>query len=215
MPRFRAPLRKALLALVALVVCQVGAYVAAPGVDGRVLAAFFRARRAAGEGRLLALYDLLGGGGVARGAWLALGALPYLTAWCWMRLARAAVPAVRDAAARDDGGRTLRRWTRVLTGVLALVQSLGFSLFVQTVPGAVARPGAGFVLRTMLLLTAGALAVMWLGERITGDADGTDDEEPLEPPTDPIVPHAERPALAPPLADVEALRRPAAGARVR
>jgi preprotein translocase subunit SecY len=182
MPRSRHPLRTAALTLLGVLAVQVGAFVAAPGVNARVLGAYFRALRA--RGGPLVLYDWLAGGGLSRGAWLALGVMPYLSAWAFVRLARVAVPAVRDAAARDDGHTTLRRWTRALTLVLALVQSFGFATFVQRIPGAVARPGTGFVIQMMLVLTAGALAVMWLGERITGDADepgDADDDVAIEP----------------------------------
>jgi preprotein translocase subunit SecY len=202
--------RRGALGVLGLALYQLGASIAAPGFDGSALAAYFRARRAAGNGGLLALYDRLVGGGLSRGALLALGVMPYLSAWAFVRLSRHAFPAVARAAERPDGRRVLRRWTRVLTIVFALVQSLGYALFTQSVPGVVAEPGLGHVLRTMLVLTVGAIAVLWLGEALTGD---TDDDEPTEERAgEPgaIDPSAERPALAAPPPDVEAVLRPRA-----
>ncbi len=206
--------RSIVLALLGVLLYQLGGYVAAPGLDGRVLGEYLRARRATGGTALIDLYDLLAGGGLSRGALLALGVMPYLSAWAFVRLARVCIPAVRAAAARDDGHATLRRWTRILTLVVALVQSFGFTRFVQAIPGVVAQPGSGFVLRTMLLLTVGAVAVMWLGERITGDhaVDDAADEAPdeaFEPA--PVAPAIEPPALPPTRLDVErpVLRAPA------
>jgi hypothetical protein len=50
---------------------------------------------------------------------------------------------------------------------LGLVQSYGFARFVQTIPGAVAHPGAGFIAETMLVLTTGAVCAMVLTEQLT------------------------------------------------
>lgn len=175
--RIPRPWRRGALGLLGLALYQLGALVAAPGLDGRVLGEYLRAQRAAGGGGLLALYDRLAGGGLSRGAPLALGVMPYLSAWTFVRLARYAVPAVARVAEREGGGHALRRWTRALTVLLALVQSLGYALFTRSVPGAVAEPGVGHVVRTVLVLTAGALAVMWLGEGLTGDMPD-DEREP-------------------------------------
>jgi len=166
--RVAAPWRKLALALVALLVCEVGARVALPGVDPRALAAYLRP----GAGGLLALYDWVVAGGVSRGAVLALGVMPWLSATLLVRLARSLAPSL------GAGRATLTRWTRALTVGLALVQSYGFAHFAQSVPGAVAEPGAGFVVRTMLVLTLGAVLVMLLGERVTArDDDAADDAE--------------------------------------
>jgi preprotein translocase subunit SecY len=165
--RIPAPWRKLPLALLALLVCEVGARVALPGVDARALGEYFRTA----PGSLLALYDWIGGGGLSRGAVLALGVMPWLSATLLVRLARSLVPSL------GAGRATLTRWSRALTVGLALVQSYGFAHFAQSVPGAVAEPGAGFVVRTMLVLTLGAVLVMLLGERVTArdDDDAADD----------------------------------------
>lgn len=164
-------------AAAAVAVGQLGAYVAAPRLDVEVLRAAFVARRAAGGG-LLALYDWLVGGALSRGAVVALGIVPYLTARIYLRLARLAFPRV-DALAADDAGRaTLARWTRALTVGLSLVQAYGFARFAQQVPGAVSHPGVGFVVRTMALLTAGAVLVTWLAEQA---ARSEDDDAPSAP----------------------------------
>jgi preprotein translocase subunit SecY len=67
----------------------------------------------------------------------------------------------------EEGRKKLTQWTRYLTVALALVQAYGFALFTQSLPNAVARPGFGFIVQMMLVLTTGAMFVMWLGEQIT------------------------------------------------
>jgi preprotein translocase subunit SecY len=67
----------------------------------------------------------------------------------------------------EEGRKKITQWTRYATIVLAAVQGYGFSLFVESVQGAVATPGFGFKLQMTFVLTTGAMFVMWLGEQIT------------------------------------------------
>ena len=144
----------------AVLVCAVGAWVVAPGIDGRVLADYVRSD---GAGPLLRLYDWLVGGALSRGAFLALGLLPYVTARIYLRLAKTLGPRAAALAGRTGT-------TRVLTLGFAAIQSYGFAQFVQSLPGAVAQPGVGFVARTVVVLTASAMAAMWMYERVGGAA---------------------------------------------
>jgi preprotein translocase subunit SecY len=168
--------RKTGFVLAGLLLCEIGARIAAPGLVGRVLGDNFRR---SGRGGLLWLYDRLVGGALSRGAVLALGILPYISARIFVRIARAVIPAVGEMWTHDAGRTSLKRWTRALTVGLALVQSYGFARFALSIPGAVANPGAGFVAQTMLVLTGGAIVAMGLGEQITAlnDADDTAGDE--------------------------------------
>src|SRR5205814_6728146 len=70
------------------------------------------------------------------------------------------------------GRRKITQWTRYLTVILSAIQSFGiaYSLERSTMSGGTAfvtNPGVGFVLMTMLTLTAGSAFIMWLGEQIT------------------------------------------------
>jgi preprotein translocase subunit SecY len=69
----------------------------------------------------------------------------------------------------EDGRKKLTQWTRYATIVLALLQGYGYAIFLQTLNNgaAVANPGPFFVITTTLLLTVGAVFVMWMGEQIT------------------------------------------------
>jgi preprotein translocase subunit SecY len=168
--------RKAVVGLAGLVLIEVGGRIALPGVNTQVLADYFLNR----GGGLLSLFDRFVGGALTRGAVLALGIMPYLSARIFVRLARVAFPSI-GAMEADEVGRTkLRRGTRVLTVGLSLVQSYGFARFVQAIPGAVVRPGAGFVVQTMLTLTAGAIVAMALAEQFIGRTQDTDDVPVLE-----------------------------------
>ena len=66
------------------------------------------------------------------------------------------------------GRRKITQWTRYLTIILALVQSFGIALTLQKSGGGfVLNPGIGFILMTIITLTAGTTFIMWLGEQIT------------------------------------------------
>ena len=175
--------RKTGLALATLVVCEIGARIVAPGLNAQVLRDFLRGESG---GWLLRVYDWVVGGALSRGAVLAIGIMPYVSARIFMRLARtftrsnADVPS--DAAERQR--RTITRW---LTGGLALVQSYGFAQFVQGIPGAVSNPGFAFLAKTVAVLTAGSIGAMLLSERLTrprADDDSVVDDAPTVPTDD-------------------------------
>jgi preprotein translocase subunit SecY len=166
--------RRAGLAAAGIAICEIGARVGLPGVDQQVVNDVAGQRTGPS---LLWLYDGLVGGALSRGAILALGIVPYLSAKIFMRLARVSFPGVAEMWAADDGPARVRRWTRIITAALALIQSYGFARFVQTIPGAVAEPGAQFIAQTMLVLTTVALLIMWVSERITAPDDDVEGEQ--------------------------------------
>src|SRR3954468_21658383 len=155
---------KIFFTLICLVIYRVGAHITAPGIDVVALTDFFANK---GQGGLLGLYDLLVGGGLSRAAIFALGIMPYISASIFIQIAGAVVPTLDKMQKDEDGRKRLNQWTRYITVALAAVQAYGFALFTQSLPNAVARPGFGFVMQEMLVLTTGAIFVMWLGEQIT------------------------------------------------
>ncbi len=112
------------------------------------------------EPGLLRFYDMLTVGAMSRGSVFALGILPYVSARIYVRLAQRFWNPER---------RVLTRVTRGLTVGLALVQSYGYALFTQSVPGVVAQPGAGYLLQTTAVLTAASVFAMWLCENVTAE----------------------------------------------
>lgn len=155
-----APLAISVLAATTLLI--VGARIPIPGIDPQVLAEYLRTN---GGNAMLKLFDWLVGGALSRGAVLALGIMPYISARIYLRLARWAVPTLARTARRPGGVERIARWAPRLTLVLAVAESYGFARFVQNIPGAVANPGPLFIAQTVAVLTASALTVTWLAER--------------------------------------------------
>ena len=148
-----------------LLIYRVGAHVTVPGVDVIALTDFFQNQ--SGKGGLLGLYDLFVGGGLSRATVFALGIMPYISASIFSQIAGAVFPQVEKLQKEEEGRKRITQWTRYATIALAAVQAWGFALFTESLQGAVALPGFGFKVQMALVLTCGAVFVMWLGEQIT------------------------------------------------
>ena len=156
---------KILFTLLCLLVYRVGAHIATPGVNVTAMADYLRT---SAQGTLFSLYDLFAGGGFGRATVFALGIMPYISASIVFQLAGPVFPVVEKMQRDEEGRKKLTQWTRYLTVLLCLFQSYGYAYFVETqIPGAVASPGFGFRMTSVLTLTTGGVFVMWLAEQIT------------------------------------------------
>jgi preprotein translocase subunit SecY len=163
---FRVPelKEKILFTLLMLLVYRLGAHVIAPGIDVAAVREF------AGQlqGTAFGIYDMFVGGGLSRATVFALGIMPYISASIMFQLLAAVFPAIEKMQKEGEEGRKkLTQYTRYTTVGLSAAQAYGYSIFLQGIPGAVVSPGFGFTLMMILLLTTGAVFVMWLGEQIT------------------------------------------------
>lgn len=155
---------KILFTFMCLVIYRLGAHIATPGVNVQVMADFMQNQ---GAQTLFGVYDMFVGGGFSRATVLALGIMPYISASIMFQLAGAVFPYVEKLQKEEEGRKKITQWTRYMTVGLALGQAYGFSIFTESLAGAVTSPGWGFRLITILTLTTGAVFVMWLGEQIT------------------------------------------------
>jgi preprotein translocase subunit SecY len=155
---------KIMFTLICLVIYRIGAHITAPGVDVVALTDFFANK---GKGGLLGLYDLFVGGGLSHATVFALGIMPYISASIFMQIAGVVIPTVEKMQKDEEGRKRVTQWTRYITVALAAIQGWGFALFTASLENAVAQPGFGFKVQMVLVLTTGAIFVMWLGEQIT------------------------------------------------
>jgi preprotein translocase subunit SecY len=155
--------RKLLFTLLALVIYRVGAHIAAPGVNVQALSDFIKNSAAGG---FLNLYDTLGGG-LSRATVFALGIMPYISSSIIFQLAGGILPSVGKMQKDEEGKKKLTQWTRYLTVLISFSQAWTFTLFTESIPGAM--PNGDFWSRLIMVvtLTTGAVFVMWLGEQIT------------------------------------------------
>ncbi len=155
---------KILFTLLCLLIYRIGAHIAAPGIDVDALRAF------AGQlqGTVFGIYDMFVGGGLSKATVFALGIMPYISASIMFQLLAAVFPTIEKMQKEGEEGRKrLTQYTRYATVALSVVQAIGYSKFLEGIPGAVANPGYGFTATMVLTLTTGAVFIMWLGEQIT------------------------------------------------
>jgi preprotein translocase subunit SecY len=162
---FRIPdLRKRVFFTAAiLAVYRLGAFIPTPGVNTSLLEQMFQTQ----AGSALGLMDLFGGGNLRRMTIFALGIMPYITASIIFQLLEVVYePLARIQKEGELGRRKITQWTRYMTVVLGVLQSIGIAAILSR-QGLVLHPGIGFSLMTVLTLTAGTTFIMWLGEQIT------------------------------------------------
>lgn len=147
-----------------LMVYRLGTYVTLPGVDATQLVV------STGQATdLLGLFNLFVGGAFARAGVFALGIMPYITASIIIQLMGAVVPYFQKMQREgEDGRRKITQITRYSTVAITLVQAIGFAInLMATSPDAIVVSNTMFIVTAMIVLTAGTVFVMWLGERIT------------------------------------------------
>ena len=162
---FRVPelKEKILFTLGILLIYRFGAHITVPGVNVVILREQFGAL----SGGILGIYDMFVGGGLSRATILALGIMPYISASIMFQLLSAVFPTVEKLQKEGEDGRAkLTQWTRYTTVVLSVIQGFSYAAFL-TSTGAIENPGFIFNLTTTVILTVGAIFVMWLGEQIT------------------------------------------------
>jgi preprotein translocase subunit SecY len=148
----------------ALIVYRIGAHIPVPGIDPTVLADLFKSQK----GGILGMFNMFSGGALSRFTIFALGIMPYISASIIMQLAAIAVPTLEQLKKEGEAGRRkITQYTRYGTLVLALFQSFGISVALQTQAGLVPHPGSMFQLTTVITLVTGTMFLMWLGEQIT------------------------------------------------
>ena len=156
--------RRLVFLLLALVVYRVGAHIPVPGIDPAQLQQLFKGQ----QGGILSLFNMFSGGALSRFTIFALGIMPYISASIIMQLMTYVLPAFEQLKKEGEGGRRkITQYTRYGTLGLALFQSLGIALALESSAGLVISPGFGFRMTSVVTLTAGTMFLMWLGEQIT------------------------------------------------
>jgi len=120
------------------------------------------------------------GGALRRMTVFALNIMPYISASIIIQLMTAAMPSLEALKKEGEQGRIkLNQYTRYLTVAIAMVQSYGIALGLESMRGeagaAVVHPGFAFLFTAVVTLVGGTMFLMWVGEQITarGVGNGT------------------------------------------
>ena len=147
-------------------VYRFGSFVVLPGIDPVALGNL----RSQTEGGLMSLLDMFSGGAFSNASMFALGIMPYISASIVMQLLAVAVPYFQRMQREGESGRKKIQWyTRILTVAILLFQAPSYllNLKMQAHDALVGISWTAFMVPATIILAAGSMFVLWLGERIT------------------------------------------------
>lgn len=165
--------RRIVYTIVLVLVYRIGCYIALPGINPSKLV------DNEGPGGILGILNMFAGGAFSRASIFALGVMPYISASIFMQLAGIVVPQVAKMQKEDSGRRKINSYTRYLTVIVTAFQASAYVAYLRSPQyiNSLAPEYSPFMfwLSTVVVLTAGTLFVMWLGEKITdrGIGNGT------------------------------------------
>ena len=157
--------------LALLFIVRLGSHLTIPGVDATLLA---QSMKNSSSDNLFGLYDLFVGGAFSNAAIFALGIMPYISASIILQLMGAVVPYFQKLQQEGEEGRKkITQLTRYGTVLISAMQAWGVTIKLLNTQfqglSIVPQPvqGIGWVVSTIVILTAGTMFMMWMGEQIT------------------------------------------------
>jgi preprotein translocase subunit SecY len=149
-----------------LLIYRLGSFVVLPGIDPALLE---NLKKQTGEG-IMGLLDMFSGGAFSNASVFALGIMPYISASIVVQLLGMAIPYFQRLQKEGESGRRkINQITRYLTVIILIFQAPTYlaNLHAQLPPEAFALKGFYFTLSSTIILIAGTMFIMWLGEKIT------------------------------------------------
>ncbi len=161
-------LKRILFLLGALIVFRLGTHITIPFISSAALASLVQDQ----QGTILDMFNMFSGGALERLSIFTLGIMPYISASIIIQLMTSVVPKLEQLKKEGETGkRKITQYTRMGTVVLAVFQSYGISIALQSQSAGgvalVTQSGFTFSMVTVVTLTTGTLFLMWLGEQIT------------------------------------------------
>ncbi len=160
---------KILFTLLLIFIYRVGTFIVLPGINPDGLQ---QLDQSASSG-ILGLINTFAGGAFSQASIFALGIMPYISASIFMQLMTVLVPRFQKMQKEGESGRKkINQWTRYLTVAVTIVQASAYVNYLRDLARGnpnmmIADYSSMFLISTVVILTAGTLFVMWLGEKIT------------------------------------------------
>ena len=146
---------------------RLGTQIVLPGIDPALLV---QLRAQTGTG-LLSLLDMFSGGAFSNASVFALGVMPYISASIVVQLLGMVIPYFQMMQREGESGRRkMNQITRYLTIAILMVQGPAYLLNLRAQAGVAINPAVswlGFMITSTIILAAGSMFILWLGERIT------------------------------------------------
>ena len=158
--------KRILFTLGLLLVYRLGSFVTLPGVNHAALEAFTQSF--ADDNSLMGLLNVFSGGAFSQASIFALGVMPYITASIIIQLMGIMVPYFRKMQREGESGRRkMNQWTRFLTIGVLMLQAPAYLKTMVMRGDVIAMGESTFIYTSTLILIAGTMFIMWLGEKIT------------------------------------------------
>ena len=159
--------QRLLITLLFTAIYRFGSFVVLPGIDPNKLAQL-QSQTSCG---LMSLLDMFSGGAFSNASIFALGIMPYISASIVMQLLAVAVPYFQKMQREGESGRKKINWyTRLLTVGILIFQAPSYLLNLKAQAGQALASGVNwsiFIICSSVILAAGSMFILWLGERIT------------------------------------------------
>ena len=159
--------QRILITILFVAIYRFGSYVVLPGINPAMLT---QLHQQTSEG-LLALLNMFSGGAFSNASIFALGIMPYISASIVIQLLGIAVPYFQKLQREGESGRRkMNQYTRYLTIIILLVQAPSYLLNLKMQAGPSLNASLDwtlFMLTSTIILAAGSMFILWLGERIT------------------------------------------------
>ena len=156
-----------LITLLFVAIYRFGSFVVLPGINPAMLDKL----QSQTAGGLMSLLDMFSGGAFSNASIFALGIMPYITASILMQLLAVAVPYFQKMQREGESGRKkISAYTRYLTVGILLFQAPGYLINLKMTSAAALASGiswSAFMVPAIIILAAGSMFILWLGERIT------------------------------------------------
>ncbi len=159
--------QRILITLLFVTVYRFGSFVVLPGINPGMLEKL----QSQTAGGLMSLLDMFSGGAFSNASIFALGIMPYISASIVMQLLAVAVPYFQKMQREGESGRKKINWyTRILTVGILMFQAPSYLINLKMQASAALATGVSwtiFMIPATIILAAGSMFILWLGERIT------------------------------------------------
>lgn len=146
-----------------ILIYRLGAHIPVPGLDPQKLANFFSEQ----QNTIFGLFNMFSGGALSRVTVFAIGIMPYISASIMIQLFSVVLPSLEQLKKEGESGRRkINQYTRYLTLLLSIFQSLGMARWLAGQQIAL-QPDFAFYFTAVVTLVTGTMFLMWLGEQIT------------------------------------------------
>lgn len=159
--------QRILITILFVAIYRFGSFVVLPGIDPSML----QKLQSQTSGGLMSLLDMFSGGAFSNASIFALGIMPYISASIVMQILAVAVPYFQKMQREGESGRKKINWyTRILTVAILLFQAPSYLMNLKVQAYGALSSGIDwsvFIIPATVILAAGSMFVLWLGERIT------------------------------------------------